>query len=459
MIFNPPKQFILIVASFWLFNTGTLGAREQSSEPAFVPSITVEQGFDDKIAKKLADYLDDLNKSGVGVVIRVDKGAASWRGAAGYAQLNECCKETRRFSSSFRVGSLTKLFTASVVLSLVEAGRLSLEDTLGQLFPEEQAKGGWLHDHKWAKSITLKELMGMRIGISNYTSAAQIEFSDNCTPLRVYTPNELVHLGFKNETPRAQLRSDKAPTKCHYSNTNYIILGLLIEKITQKSLADNLRERIFEPLNLNNIDLPPNPSMPEDHVPGYGILSNMDQTPYSLCYLPQDASLPHQENSLIADVTYRTPSVPWAAGAIVANMDDLVAAVKAQVKGAVPKLSAALIEQRLNDTVPIEDMTQALQEINILKKDESLNYGLGMVTFNQYAGHGGAILGYYSMVLYNKDEDIAIGVNLNRYPPEDDNGNPVVIAIQLTRIMAGATGLTHGVTEQTKPLDEPLVLE
>lgn len=458
MIFfvNKQRYCVLALTLFGLLSGGYLSAKEHAQEVSSVPWVKVSKDFDETIAKELKYYLDDLNQDGIGVVIRVDQGVASWRGAAGYGQLDECCQQTRSFSSQFRVGSITKLFVASIVLSLVEAEQLKLDDTLGQLFPEEQQEGGWLHNNSWAKAITIRELIGMRTVIGDYTSAPDINFSDNCTPLRVYTPQELVSIGFKI----GEEQNVEAQKKCNYSNTNYIILGLLIEKITQKPLAANLSENIFAPLNLHHIMFPKNASMPEDHVSGYGTLVNIEQSPYSLCYLPRDPSLPNNEgNEIMANVTYRTTSIPWAAGAIVSDMDDLIEAVKAQVKGTVPKLSKTLLNKRVNDLVPMEEMAHKLQEEGVLKEDESLNYGLGIMTFKQYAGHAGAILGYYSMALYNKDDDIAIGVNFNQYPSGTQKGDALIVAIHLTRIMEGATGLTYGVAEQAKPVDEPLAIE
>jgi len=451
------KHCVLALTLFGLLSGGYLSAEEHAQEVSSVPWVNVSKDFDETIAKELKHYLDDLNQDGIGVVIRVDQGAASWRGAAGYGRLDECCQETRSFSSQFRIGSITKIFVASIVLSLIEAEQLKLDDTLGQLFPEERQQGGWLHDNSWAEKVTIKELMGMRTVIGNYTNTPEINFSDNCTPLRIYTPQEVVHIGFKAGD---QDKSFKKQTKCNYSNTNYIILGLLIEKMTQKLLAENLREMIFTPLNLHHIMFPKNASMPEDHVPGYGTLVNMEQSPYSLCYLPRDPSLPNNDgNKITANVTYRTTSVPWAAGAIVSDMDDLVEAVKAQVKGRVPKLSNKIVNQRVSDLVPIEELTRDLQKKGVLKEDEVLNYGLGIIMFKEYAGHDGLILGYHSTVLYNKDNDIAIGVNFNKNPSGTQKGDSLITAIDLTRIMEGATGLTYKVAEQAKPLDKPLVTE
>jgi D-alanyl-D-alanine carboxypeptidase len=170
----------------------------------------------------------------------------------------------------FRIGSVTKTFTAAIVLQLVEEGKLRLDDTLGEHLPGVVPRGA---------EITIRQLLGHRSGLVNFTNyaefLAQASRSSSTTPLDT--------LRFAASHPL-----DLAPgSMSAYSNTNYIALGLVIETVTGNTYAEELEKRILDPLELERTELPA-----ERRV------TDLDD---------------NGEN----------PTVPWAAGALVSNAHDL----------------------------------------------------------------------------------------------------------------------------------------
>jgi CubicO group peptidase (beta-lactamase class C family) len=134
-------------------------------------------------------------------------------------------------STSFRVGSITKQFTAAAILKLAEQGRLAVTDTIGDHLPEYPAVGA---------GITLHQLLSHTAGLFNYTqNAALMERRDQ--PL---SPDELL-ASFWNEP------LDFEPgTQFGYSNSNYVVLGAIIERVTGQTYAEYMQEAIFEPAGL-----------------------------------------------------------------------------------------------------------------------------------------------------------------------------------------------------------------
>ena len=198
--------------------------------------------------------MDALVATGVpGVVVLVHGKNGTLRLASG--QSNLARKTPMRVTDRFRVGSITKSFIATVVLQLVGAGKLSLDDTVDHWLPGAVPNG---------KTITLRQLLGHRSGLYDYLSDP-----------RVLKPYLAGNFGF-TWTPRrlvAVSASHKplfAPgTRYSYSNTNYILLGLIVEKATGNPIAGELKRRIFAPLRLQATSLDTSPRMRPPFAHGY----------------------------------------------------------------------------------------------------------------------------------------------------------------------------------------------
>lgn len=147
--------------------------------------------------------------------------------------------------SRFRLASITKLFTATVILQLVDEHKLSLDDTLAEILPGEKAA-----EIPHADVVTVAALLDHTSGIRSFTDIDPFwdEAYGNRGLDRIWKPEELVGYALK-KNPYFE---PGTPGKRHYSNTNYVLLGMIIERITDKPLVENYRSRIFLPLALTD---------------------------------------------------------------------------------------------------------------------------------------------------------------------------------------------------------------
>lgn len=152
-----------------------------------------------------------------------------------------------------RIGSVTKTFTVTGLLQLVDQGEVGLDDPVSRYV--SGVPGG--------DSITLRQLADMRSGLFDYTTDKKWLDGLRADPHRTYTPRQLVDVAFGHPP------NFKPGAKWEYSNTNTVLLGMLVEKVSGQSLADYLREHVFAPLKLNATSLPGDSAMPDPHAHGY----------------------------------------------------------------------------------------------------------------------------------------------------------------------------------------------
>jgi D-alanyl-D-alanine carboxypeptidase len=225
--------------------------------PTYSPPIgrpSPDAGMLDRdIAQQMQAVLDEqvnrLNLPGLQAYVRLPAGAA-WSGASGTVDLKR--KTQLQDDHILRVGSVTKPFTAVLILKLVEAGQLSLDDRLSQWFP----------DFPGADQITIRQLLNHSSGIADVLEFPAI-LGKTIIPWISWKPSELVQIvaGAKlHFTPGSAF---------HYSNTNYILLGLIAEQVTGQPVVRLLREEILDPLNLTNTFFVPYESAPDRLVRGY----------------------------------------------------------------------------------------------------------------------------------------------------------------------------------------------
>jgi D-alanyl-D-alanine carboxypeptidase len=167
----------------------------------------------------------------VATVIFAD--GSEWDGASGNAQLDP--DRVATVDTPFVVGSITKTFIAALIMQLVDEGRLSLDDRLEN----------WLPDYPRAGQITLRHLLSHTSGVFNYFDHRSYTARVFGNPGRVWTPEQVLDAfdGVPYFPPG---------TGYHYSNTNFVLLGMVIEEATGSTLADELERRLFEPLGLAN---------------------------------------------------------------------------------------------------------------------------------------------------------------------------------------------------------------
>ncbi|PFD39275.1 D-alanyl-D-alanine carboxypeptidase [Bacillus cereus] len=223
-----------------------------------------------------------------GILAKASKNGKTSSYTAGVADLST--KKPMKSDYCFRIGSVTKSFTATTVLQLVGENRVHLDDPIEKWLPGLIQGNGYD-----GKQITVRQLLNHTSGIAEYLKSKD---ADIMNTKKSYTAEEIVKIGLS-------LPPDFSPGKgWSYSNTGYVILGMLIEKVTGNSYAEEIEKRIIEPLDLSNTFLPGNSTV----IPG----SN-----HARGYVKND------ETSELKDVTYYNPSIASSAGDMISNADDL----------------------------------------------------------------------------------------------------------------------------------------
>jgi D-alanyl-D-alanine carboxypeptidase len=245
-----------------------------------------------------------------------------------------------------RIGSVTKTFTVTAILRLVDAGKLSLNDPIGK----------YISGVPQGNKITIKELAGMRSGLFSYTFDSGFQKAFFSNPDRPFTPQELLAYGFKHDLVF------QPGTNFQYSNTNTILLGLLVEKLSGRPLGTYLQQEVIAPAHLGHTMFPAGAEFPAPHPHGY-----TNQT----------------LNGKVADATNWNPSWGWAAGSMISTLGDMHAWAPVLATGTL--LKPATQKERLND---------------VSTSGADLDYGLGIFNSHGWIGHNGSLPGYQSLVIY-----------------------------------------------------------
>ncbi|MCK9897711.1 serine hydrolase [Frankia sp. AgB32] len=318
--------------------------------------------------------LDGVTAAGVpGALFRVEEHGRIRQGAVGVADLRTGAP--LRAQARVRVGSITKTFVATVVLQLAGEGRLALDQPVQRWLP------GLLRD---GHTITVRQLLNHTSGLFDHT--ADPALAAGIVANRVFHPAQLVALA------QTHPRSFAPGAGWAYSNTNYLVAGLLVEALTHHPLGQELSRRILTPLHLTGTSFPTTTG----DIAGY----------HAHGYVP--AELGPTPDGHPFDVTGRNPSAAWASGALISTAADLARFYRALLGGAL--LPAAMLTQM--KTTVVEDPT-----------DPRVRYGLGIERVVDPCGvnwgHGGAILGYESMALHNENtgRTIVLASTLHPAPP------------------------------------------
>ncbi len=294
----------------------------------------------------------------------------------GFADLENDVKATEH--TVYRIGSITKQFTATAVMLLVEDGELSLDDELTTFLPDYPANDN---------TVTVRHLLNHTSGIKSYTGLGPTWREKMTLAL---SHEELIAL-FADEPfdfpPGEQYR---------YNNSGYYLLGVIIEKVTDQSYAEVLRERVWDPLAMRESHYLYNSPIVKHRAAGYkveaGALLNDD--PLSML-------------------------LPFSAGALGSSVHDLLTWLQAFHGGRVVS----------------DDSYRQMTTPGTLNNGEALGYGFGVAVddFEDHPviSHGGGINGFTTYVSYYPDDDIAIVVLCNT-PTNTER-----IARRIARLMLG----------------------
>jgi D-alanyl-D-alanine carboxypeptidase len=256
----------------------------------------------------------------------------------------------------------------------------------------------------------------MRSGLYSYTSDAKFNQTLDNEPKKAWTPKELLRIAFSHPV-------NAAPnTEFEYCNTNTVLLGLIIEKVTGMSASDALRRRIFERLALKetSLPLPAEWALPDPHPQGYQFLSNAETI--DSYAVPKDklaAALDGRLKPL--NETDSSPSWAWTAGGAISTAGELATYVKALVGGGL--LDAKMQKVRFDSIRPITS---------------GAGYGLGIAQFGPMYGHDGQLPGFSSFMAYDPKTQttLIIGANLSAEPTHGANA--------ATELAKAAMGVLYG---------------
>ena len=273
-----------------------------------------------------------------------------------------------------RIGSITKSYTVTVILQLVDEGLISLDDPLSKYFPEIENS-----------DATVRELANMRSGIFNYTEDTDFVLVLIEDLLRAWTPEELVKVADNN------LPYFPPDGGWHYSNTSTVILGMIIEQVTGNFIGDEIQKRIIERLGLKGTIYPTTPDMPAPFTRGY-----LD--------LPMG----------FTDVTFSNPSSSAGSGAMISQLNDMRKWGQALGKGSL--LTEETQQERIDSLEPIVFSPCADDDPEREKRDcpEYDKYGVGIGELNGWIGHTGEAIGYTLLVMYDPDSESIVAIIMNR---------------------------------------------
>ncbi len=280
----------------------------------------------------------------------------------------------------FRIGSVTKQFTAAAIMQLIERGKLSLDDNLHQHLPDYPTQG---------HTVTIRNLLNHTSGIKSYTDLAD-EWK-SIQPLE-RTHDELLAL------VRDKAFDFVPGEKWHYNNTAYYMLGMIIEKVSGGSYAEFMSKEVFVPLQLHRTCYDSNSDLIKNRAQGYALV-----------------------NGQVVNDRPLGMSQPGAAGALLSTGEDLVT------------WSMALTSAQ----VVTPESFKLMITPTVLPDGQDAHYGFGLA-IDEFEGHrrvqhGGGIFGFNSMLLWLPDDDLHIAVI--------SNGEAVPSARIADRIAHAALGI------------------
>jgi D-alanyl-D-alanine carboxypeptidase len=304
---------------------------------------------------KLDQFFDRLaeKKKAMGSLVIVKDGKVLYARAIGYSQINGTEKKPLTAANRFRIASITKMFTAAMILQLVEGGKLKLTDTLDKFFPQIPN----------AQKITIVQILAHRSGIHDSIIDRNLRSSSSTNPMTKDELLALVAKGAPDFEPDAQHR---------YSNSGYFLLGLIIEKLTGKPYEEALKQSITSKIGLNDT---------------YTATGNIDvNKKESLTYIHFGGDW--------KQVSETHPSILFGGGQIVSTPNDLAKFIQALFDGKIVS-------------------KESLDQMKTMRDGE----GLGMEPFTfagkTFYGHTGGGDNYGAWMAYLPEEKLALAYTTN----------------------------------------------
>jgi D-alanyl-D-alanine carboxypeptidase len=382
------RRPVALVASTLALAAAAVGCGGGASlPPSAAPPPQVARTIPEALQASLDAWLLDPGRRGVSAAVVLADGAL-WTGTAGLARTGEPLRADHQIA----VGSITKTATAALVLKLVEEGRLSLDDPAS----------GWVNglDHV-PPQVTLRQLLNHTCGLANYTLHPDFAATLASDPARRFAPRELLELFLAPPVFAAGARTA-------YTNSAFVLLGLVAEAAGRRDVARQWRERFWSPLGLDEVFLPPD-------EPARGSVANA---------WVGSAAATQREVEPLANVAGF--SSRWAAFGLVASPRDVARWARALFAG--PVLAAESRRAMLSFVTAAGEIPQ-----------ES-GSGLGVRRY-QYGGreqwgHSGAAAEGSSLVLHEPSSGVTLAVAMNQSPASHGSSH-FTLAGELLRIASG----------------------
>jgi len=285
---------------------------------------------------------------------------------------NLVTNEPMNINNYFRIASITKTFTTEAVLILADEGKIDIDKSISFYLPEYRIPSG--------DKITIRMLGNMTSGLFDYTGDVNfmLPFFQSSGE-KILSPDSMVTVACRHPL------NFEPGTKYQYCNTNTVMLGLVIKKVTGNSVSQVFTEKIFQPLGMANTYWPSSRYLPYPYTHGYSSVLGS-----------------------LMDVTNWSPSQADAAGMLISNISDLRMWVK------------EIYDRNLLSTITKIERFKWVDEHNSGSPGQYF-YGFGLMKFKDWIGHSGVIEGYNSQIYYNPVKKISIIISTNTqqgYPAE-----------------------------------------
>lgn len=312
------------------------------------------------------------------------------RGAAPYVRAfgvrDTATGQSMSTNLRMRIGSVSKTFTGTALLQLVDQGKISLDSPISKYI------AGVPHGNE----ITIRELAEMRSGLFDYFGNDAWVRAWLADPRREWTPRQLLAYSFSKPLRFAP------GTSYDYSNVNFVLLGLVIQKVSHEPLATYIEQHILRPEHLTHTSSPAGAAFPSPHAQGY-----TDWTVECLF---------SRKCGRTANATGWNMSPTWAAGAMVSTLGDLHRWARDVATGSL--LTRATQRQRLR-FIPVPGV-------------KNFGYGLALDKLNGWIGHQGDLPGFETMSVYLPSQQATLVVLINA----NTTGLPLVpLAKTITKII------------------------
>ena len=363
------SAFVIALALLFAFGVST-----KAQTVAAKKSVAV-------LRERLQAKLDELHRNGkfpgatIGVVLADGK---SFGLATGFSDRE--AKTPMKASDLMLQGSVGKTYAAALAMQLVKEGKIKLDERIEKYLGRES----WFARLPNSKEITVRMLMNHTSGLVRYEFKDQFTKDLTANVDKVWKPEELI----------AYILDTKAPFEAgkgwDYSDTNYIVLGMIIEKVTGKRFYELVRKRILQPLKLGN-------TVPSDsrRIPGLAQGYAGEGNPFG----GTDAMIVGGKFAI-------NPQFEWTGGGYASTTEDLARWAKAMYEGRA--FDAGLLPEMLTGT-----------PAPMLGKEAK--YGLGVIirptTFGMSYGHSGFFPGYITEMIYFPDHKIALAIQVNSSAP------------------------------------------